>query len=135
MKVFLLHRDQDFAVKPGLRDTIFGAMASGDLFAITRVRRDLERGRSSVPAAAPPGRGDAMIRRGFWLAAGAATGIYGYRRVSAAGRRLSASLNPAAPAAALPQSAQSAQSARNARSAQLARRGGRGKSARHHTGG
>jgi hypothetical protein len=32
-----------------------------------------------------------MIRRGFWLAAGAVTGIYGYRRVSAIGRRLSAS--------------------------------------------
>jgi hypothetical protein len=62
-----------------------------------------------------------MIRRGFWLAAGAVTGIYGYRRVSAAGRRLSASLNPAGPAAALPQSAQSAQSARSARSTQSAR--------------
>ena len=37
-----------------------------------------------------------MIRRGFWLAAGAVTGIYGYRRVSAMGRRLSASLSPAA---------------------------------------
>jgi len=36
-----------------------------------------------------------MIRRGFWLTAGAVTGIYGYRRVSALGRRLSASLNPA----------------------------------------
>ena len=35
-----------------------------------------------------------MIRRGFWLAAGAVTGIYGYRRVSAVGRRLSASLTP-----------------------------------------
>ena len=35
-----------------------------------------------------------MIRRGFWLAAGAVTGIYGYRRVSAAGRRLSASRAP-----------------------------------------
>ena len=35
-----------------------------------------------------------MIRRGFWLTAGAVTGIYGYRRVSAAGRKLSASLNP-----------------------------------------
>jgi hypothetical protein len=33
-----------------------------------------------------------VIRRGFWLAAGAATGIYGYRRVSAVGRRVSASL-------------------------------------------
>jgi hypothetical protein len=61
-----------------------------------------------------------VIRRGFWLAAGAVTGIYGYRRVSSAGRRLSASLNPAEPAAALPQSA------RSARSAQLARRGRRG---------
>jgi hypothetical protein len=36
-----------------------------------------------------------VIRRGFWLAVGAMTGIYGYRRVSAAGRRLSASLSPA----------------------------------------
>ena len=73
-----------------------------------------------------------MIRRGFWLAAGAVTGIYGYRRVSAAGRRLSASLNPAEPAAALPQGARSAQSARSAQitrsaqSARLARRGRRG---------
>jgi hypothetical protein len=73
-----------------------------------------------------------VIRRGFWLTVGAATGIYGYRRVSAAGRRLSASLNPAEPAAALTQSARSARSARStrsarsARSARLARRGGRG---------
>ena len=69
-----------------------------------------------------------MIRRGFWLAAGAVTGIYGYRRVSAVGRRLSASLNPAEPAAALTQGARSAQSARSARrqSARLARRGRRG---------
>ena len=36
-----------------------------------------------------------MIRRGFWLSAGVVTGVYGYRRVSALGRRLSASLNPA----------------------------------------
>jgi hypothetical protein len=35
-----------------------------------------------------------MIRRGFWLTAGAVTGIYGYRRVSAAGRRLSGRLTP-----------------------------------------
>ena len=40
-----------------------------------------------------------MIRRGFWLAAGAVTGIYGYRRVAAAGRRLSGRLNPAEPGA------------------------------------
>jgi hypothetical protein len=37
-----------------------------------------------------------MIRRGFWLTVGAVTGIYGYRRVSAVGQRLSASLNPGA---------------------------------------
>lgn len=35
-----------------------------------------------------------MIRRGFWLTAGAVTGIYGYRRAAAAGRRLSATLSP-----------------------------------------
>ena len=35
-----------------------------------------------------------MIRRGFWLTTGAVAGIMGYRRVSAVGRRLSASLNP-----------------------------------------
>jgi hypothetical protein len=53
-----------------------------------------------------------VIRRGFWLAAGAVTGIYGYRRVSAAGRRLSASLNPAEPAAALTQGARLARQGR-----------------------
>ncbi len=37
-----------------------------------------------------------MIRRGFWLTAGAVSGIYGYRRVSAFGRRLSATLTPGA---------------------------------------
>jgi hypothetical protein len=35
-----------------------------------------------------------VIRRGFWLTAGAVTGIWGYRRVAAAGRRVSASLTP-----------------------------------------
>ena len=35
-----------------------------------------------------------MIRRGFWLTAGAVTGIWGYRRVAAVGRRVSASLTP-----------------------------------------
>jgi hypothetical protein len=46
-----------------------------------------------------------MIRRGFWLAAGAVTGIYGYRRVSAVGRRLSGKLtgrDPASPAHSRP---------------------------------
>ena len=35
-----------------------------------------------------------MIRRGFWLTAGAVTGLWGYRRVAAVGRRVSASLAP-----------------------------------------
>jgi len=39
-----------------------------------------------------------MIRRGFWLTAGAVTGIYGYRRASAVGRRLSSRLTRGAPA-------------------------------------
>jgi hypothetical protein len=33
-----------------------------------------------------------MIRRGFWLAVGAAAGIMGYRRVSSAGRQVSQAL-------------------------------------------
>ena len=36
-----------------------------------------------------------MIRRGFWLTAGAVVGVYGYRRVSAAGRKLSGRLTAA----------------------------------------
>jgi hypothetical protein len=35
-----------------------------------------------------------MIRSGFWLTAGVVTGIYAYRRASALGRRISATLNP-----------------------------------------
>ncbi|HEY5397960.1 MAG TPA: hypothetical protein VIL16_21445 [Trebonia sp.] len=38
-----------------------------------------------------------MIRRGFWLAVGATGGIIGYRRATALGRQLSATLSPAAP--------------------------------------
>ncbi len=58
-----------------------------------------------------------MIRRGFWLTAGMVTGIYGYRRVSAIGRRLSASLTPGArlaPEAGLMLSAGSARARRSA---------------------
>lgn len=39
-----------------------------------------------------------MIRRAFWLGAGAAAGIMGYRRVSALGRRLSSTVTPGAQA-------------------------------------
>jgi len=60
MKVFLLHRDRDFAVKPELWDPIFHAMMSGDLFAVTNAKRNLERERerSSGSSAAPPGSDD-----------------------------------------------------------------------------
>ena len=70
-----------------------------------------------------------MIRRGFWLTAGAVTGIYGYRRVSAVGRRLSARLNPASlnPASLNPASLNPARPgvspSREARLARAARRG------------
>jgi len=66
MKVFLLHRDQDFAVKPELRDAIFGAMMSGDLFAIASVRRDLDRRRGPAPVLAPTGN-DAVLTQDLEL--------------------------------------------------------------------
>jgi hypothetical protein len=65
-----------------------------------------------------------MIRRGFWLTAGAAAGIYGYRRVSALGRRLSDRLNPAASGVSPAQEAMLTQGARQG--ARLARQGRRG---------
>ncbi len=49
MKVFLLHRDQDFQVKPELRDAIFDAMHSSNPFAVENVRRNQEREREKNP--------------------------------------------------------------------------------------
>jgi len=66
MKVFLLHRDQDFAVGPELRDEVFDAMLSGDLFAISRVRRDRERKKEPGPPLAPTGN-DAMLTQDLEL--------------------------------------------------------------------
>jgi DNA mismatch repair ATPase MutS len=66
VKVFLLHRSQDFAVKPELRDAIFDAMTSGDLFAITSVRRNLERQRKPGPLLAPTGS-DAVLTQDLEL--------------------------------------------------------------------
>jgi hypothetical protein len=60
MKVFLLHRDRDFNPEPELRDEIFGAMVSGNLYAIANAYRDLERQRKSAPPVASPG-GDEML--------------------------------------------------------------------------
>jgi DNA mismatch repair ATPase MutS len=62
MKVFLLHRDQDFDVKPELRDAIFDAMLSGNPFAVTGVKRNLERARNSSSIAAPPGSDDVLTQ-------------------------------------------------------------------------
>jgi hypothetical protein len=53
MKVFLLHPDRDFDVKPALRDDMFDAMRSGDLFALTRLHRDRERAKKPAEAQLP----------------------------------------------------------------------------------
>jgi DNA mismatch repair ATPase MutS len=64
MKVFLLHRDQDFQVKPELRDAIFEAMHSSNLFAVAYTKRNLERERAKNPAfyAARPGSDDILTQ-------------------------------------------------------------------------
>jgi MutS domain V len=68
MKVFLLHRDRDFAVRPELKDAIFDAMMSGDLFAIANVRQDRERQRQREPRLplAPTGN-DAVLAQDLEL--------------------------------------------------------------------
>jgi len=66
MKVFLLHRDQDFDVKTGLRDPIFDAMMSGDLFAITRVTRSRQREPKRGSQLAPTGN-DAVLTQDLEL--------------------------------------------------------------------
>jgi DNA mismatch repair ATPase MutS len=66
VKVFLLHRSQDFAAKPAVRDAIFDAMVSGDLLAITNVRRNLERERKSGSWLAPTGS-DAVLTQDLEL--------------------------------------------------------------------
>jgi hypothetical protein len=60
MKVFLLHPDRDFDVTPVLRDVIFDAMRSGDLFAFTRVLRDRQRAHQATPP--PPGTDDVLAQ-------------------------------------------------------------------------
>jgi hypothetical protein len=86
-----------------------------------------------------------MIRRGFWLAAGAVTGIYGYRRASAIGRRLSASfkpsgLNPSGSAQGAPLARRESRASRESRESRAGResresRAGReGRESRRHRG-
>ena len=50
MKVFLLHRDRDFEAKHELRDSIFYAMTSGEVFAVANARRDAGLERKRNPA-------------------------------------------------------------------------------------
>lgn len=66
MKVFLLHQDRDFAVRPELRDAIFDAMLGGDLFAMTRIRYDRERKKEPAPPLAPAGN-DAVLAQDLEL--------------------------------------------------------------------
>jgi len=66
MKVFLLHRDRDFAIKPELHDAIFDAMVSGDLLAIFNVRRNLKREREPSSPLAPTGN-DAILTQDLEL--------------------------------------------------------------------
>jgi len=66
MKVLLLHKDQDFAVRPELRDAIFDAMLTGDLFAINGVRLNLGRKQEPRPVLAPTGN-DAVVTQDLEL--------------------------------------------------------------------
>jgi hypothetical protein len=68
MKVLLLHRDQDVAasVKPALRDEVFEALCSGNLFALSNVRRNLERQRKAGGLPALSGS-DAALRQDLEL--------------------------------------------------------------------
>jgi len=66
MKVFLLHRSHDFAVRPELRDAMFEAMLSGDLYAIANLRREAERNRQHAPVLAPTGN-DAVLTQDLEL--------------------------------------------------------------------
>jgi hypothetical protein len=69
VKVFLLHREQDFKVKPELWDPIFDAMMSGDLFAVTNARRNLARGRVNNPDLfrAPSGSDNVLLTQDLEL--------------------------------------------------------------------
>ena len=65
MKVFLLHADRDFAVRPELQDEVFNAMMTGNLFAVARVRRELER--KKQPATPEPAGNDATMSQDLEL--------------------------------------------------------------------
>ena len=62
MKVFLLDRDQDFEPERELRDAIFDAMVSGNLWALGNVRRNLERQRNLGPVPPASAQHDGLER-------------------------------------------------------------------------
>jgi hypothetical protein len=62
MKVFLLHRDRDFDPRPELRDGVFVAMTSGNLWALSSVRRDLARQQSIGGTSAAPRHDDVLAQ-------------------------------------------------------------------------
>lgn len=66
MKVFLLHRDQDVALRPELRDAMFEAMLSGHPYAMSNLRRESERLRGRPPVLAPTGN-DAVLAQDLEL--------------------------------------------------------------------
>ena len=62
MKVFLLHRDRNFSPEPELRDEVFEAMVSGNLWALANVRRNLERQRNLGSLPPSSGRHDVLAQ-------------------------------------------------------------------------
>jgi hypothetical protein len=62
VKVFLLHRDHDFRPESELHDEVFDAMVSGHLWALSNIRRDLERRRSRGSLPASSGHHDVLAQ-------------------------------------------------------------------------
>jgi DNA mismatch repair ATPase MutS len=62
VKVFLLHRDRDFDVREELRDSIYEAMVSGDLFAIANIWRNIERKGNAGVVVSSLGRDDPLTQ-------------------------------------------------------------------------
>jgi hypothetical protein len=62
MKVFLLHRERDVAIKPELRDAVFDALTSGHLYALGNVLRDLERSDAPDATATSPSSDDLLVQ-------------------------------------------------------------------------
>ena len=70
MKVFLLHRDRDFSPAPGLRDEVFDALVSGNLWALPNVMRNLERSGTSARGRRGPGTTMCWRRISNWTRCG-----------------------------------------------------------------